>query len=120
MGWTHRVRDPAAFRRLLANSDRTVAVWDGERLIGFARALCDEVSNGYISMVAIDPDYHGQGVGRRMIEVLLKDDSHITWVLRADQESQEFWEHLGFQPSALAMERLRTIQGGEPVTPTDQ
>lgn len=109
MGWEQRVNDPARFRTLLANSNRTVTVWDRGHLIGFARALCDEVSNGYISMVAIDPSYHGHGIGRKMIEVLLNNDTHITWVLRAGHDSREFWEHLGFHVSTLAMERLRQI-----------
>ncbi|MGH2545239.1 MAG: GNAT family N-acetyltransferase [Ardenticatenaceae bacterium] len=107
MGWGERVADPERFRTLLANSDRTVSAWDDDRLVGFARALCDDVSNGYISMVAVDPAYHGQRIGSELISRLIGDDPRITWVLRAGRDSHEFWERLGFVPSLIAMERLR-------------
>jgi len=55
-GWARRVQDPDRFRTLLEHSDRTVVAWDGERVVGFARALCDGVSNGYLSMVAVAPN----------------------------------------------------------------
>ncbi len=109
LGWGQRVMDPERFRTLLANSNRTMSAWDGERLVGFARALCDEVSNGYISMVAVDPSYHGQRIGSELIERLIGTDRSITWVLRAGQDSHEFWQQLGFQPSQIAMERLRRL-----------
>lgn len=107
MGWSHRIRDAESFRTLLRNSDRTATAWDGAKVVGFARALCDDVSNGYISMVAVDPAYHGRGIGGTLIETLLNNDFHMTWVLRASHDSREFWEHFGFKPSEFAMERVR-------------
>ncbi len=53
VGWQHRVADPEEFVWLLKNTNRTVVAIDGTGVVGFARALCDEVSNGYISMVAV-------------------------------------------------------------------
>lgn len=45
-GWDKRVDDADRFRRMIENASRTVvAVSDGE-VVGFARALTDEVSNG--------------------------------------------------------------------------
>ncbi len=107
VGWQHRVSDPEAFRRMMEKTDRTVVAWDGSRIVGFARALCDGVSNGYISMVAVAVDQRGQGIGRRLVETLIEDDFNIIWVLRAGRGSEAFWEKLGFQRSELAMERLR-------------
>ncbi|MBA3533094.1 MAG: GNAT family N-acetyltransferase [Ardenticatenales bacterium] len=107
LGWGRRVDDPERFRLLIANSDRTMSAWEGDQLRGFARALCDEVSNGYVSMVAVDPSCHGQGIGRELILQLIGTDPRITWVLRAGKDSREFWSKLGFQPSTIAMERLR-------------
>ncbi len=48
-GWQHRVADPQRFKRMMENTNRSVAAFEGLRIVGFARALCDEVSNGYIS-----------------------------------------------------------------------
>ncbi len=106
-GWQHRVADPKKFRKMLKNTNRTVAAIDGSRIVGFARALCDEVSNGYISMVAVAADRRGQGIGRELVRQLIKEDAGITWVLRAGRGSRGFWERVGFQSSEIAMERVR-------------
>jgi len=107
VGWQHRVTDPEQFRRMMEQTDRTVVAWDDSRIVGFARALCDGVSNGYISMVAVALDRRGQGIGRAVVERLIEDDPDITWVLRAGRGSGEFWKKMGFKGSELAMERVR-------------
>ena len=107
-GWQHRVADPEKFKRLMEHTGRAVVAYDGPRLVGFARALCDEVSNGYISMVAVAPDMRGRGVGRELVRQLTGDDAGITWVLRAGRGSGGFWEKVGFRRSEVAMERVRS------------
>jgi ribosomal protein S18 acetylase RimI-like enzyme len=108
VGWQHRVSDPLKFRKMLKNTSRTIVAVDGSRIVGFARALCDEVSNGYISMVAVASDQRGQGIGRELVQQLIKDDVGITWVLRSAPASTKFWEKVGFKPSEVAMERVRS------------
>jgi ribosomal protein S18 acetylase RimI-like enzyme len=108
VGWQQRVSDPERFRKMLEKTTRTVVVWDGQLVIGFARALCDEASNGYISMVAVAADYRGRGIGRKLIEHLTSDESgSITWILRAGHGSERFWEKIGFRASEVAMEKVR-------------
>jgi predicted N-acetyltransferase YhbS len=108
MGWRDRVSNPEKFQKMLEHTNRTVVALDGSRVVGFARALCDEVSNGYISMVAVATDKRGQGIGRELVRQLIKADTGITWILRAGHGSDGFWERVGFQASAVAMERIRT------------
>ena len=114
-GWATRVSDVKRFRAMIDGADRTVVALDGERVVGFARALCDGVSNGYISMLAVAEDQRRQGIGRRMVEHLMQGDNSgdITWVLRAGRDSRAFWERLGFTVSDIAMERVRQPQHGE-------
>jgi predicted N-acetyltransferase YhbS len=107
MGWQERVADPARFQRMMEKADRTVVAFDDRRVVGFARALCDGVSNGYISMVAVAPDRRGQGIGRELVRRLTGEDKGITWVLRAGRGSQGFWEKLDFKESEIAMEKIR-------------
>ena len=76
-------------------------------MVGFARALCDGVSNGYLSMVAVDENRRGQGIGSEMVRRLIGDDPEITWTLRAGRGSEGFWRKIGFTVSKVAMERTR-------------
>jgi ribosomal protein S18 acetylase RimI-like enzyme len=107
-GWQHRVADPEKFKKLMENTSRTVLAVEGSRIVGFARALCDEVSNGYISMVAVAADRRRRGVGRELVRRLVEKDGGITWVLRAGRGSSGFWEKMGFKASEIAMERVRS------------
>jgi len=106
-GWAHRVGDPERFAKMMAGSDRTVVAWEDGRVIGFARALCDGVSNGYLSMVAVAETHRGRGIGREMVNHLMGDAPEITWTLRAGRGSEGFWRALGFVASEAAMERTR-------------
>jgi N-acetylglutamate synthase-like GNAT family acetyltransferase len=108
-GWEQRVQDPVRFRTMVERADRTVVVIEDSRVIGFARALCDGVSNGYISTVVVAPDKRGQGIGTEMVKRLMavEEGGNVTWVLRAGRNSSGFWKSLGFTESRIAMERVR-------------
>ena len=106
-GWRHRVADPEKFRKMMKHTNRAVVAVEDARIVGFARALCDEVSNGYISMVAVAADRRGQGIGRELVRQIVKEDAGITWILRAGRGSEGFWEKMGFKVSEVARERVR-------------
>ncbi len=108
VGWRDRVADPEKFKKMIAHTSRAVVAVEGSRIVGFARAVCDEVSNGYISMVAVAEDRREQGIGRELVRRLIGDDAGITWVLRAGRGSSGFWERMGFKSSEVAMERVRS------------
>ena len=108
VGWGHRVGDAGRFKTMMEKADRTVVAFEGARVVGFARALTDGVSNGYISMVAVAVDCRGRGIGREIVKRLIGDDAGVTWVLRAGRGSGGFWEKLGFKASRTAMEKVRT------------
>ena len=107
-GWEKRVSDTEKFNRMMENANRTIVAFEGERVIGFARALCDEVSNGYIGTVAVAPEKRNQGIGRELVRKLIGEDAGITWVLRAGRGSENFWKKMGFKVSEMAMERTRS------------
>lgn len=106
-GIERRQAEESRLRRMIDYADRTVGAFDAERLVGFARALCDEAFSGYIGTVCVHPDYRGQGIGTELVTQLTEDSPEITWVLRAMQDSAPFWEKQGFTRSAIAMEKER-------------
>lgn len=107
-GWSHRTGDAESFARLIGNSQRTAVAMLGEQIVGFARGITDELSNGYLSMVVVDDQHRRKGIGRALVEHVMGDNPDITWVLRAGREGAEaFFANLGFETSVIAMERPR-------------
>lgn len=109
-GWGHRVGNAEEFAALIRAGQRTaVAIDSTGAVVGFARAITDGISNGYLSMVVVAAAHRRKGIGRRLVEHITGPDSGITWVLRAGREGAvEFFASLGFRVSTIAMERPRT------------
>lgn len=107
-GWSHRIESQDDLARLTEASQTVMVAVAGEQIIGFARAITDGLSNGYLSMVVVSPDHRGQGTGRRLVEAVMGTNEGITWVLRASRsQAPQFFARLGFEPSQDAMERKR-------------
>lgn len=117
-GWSHRIASPAYLERLIHASQTVLVAQAGDTVIGFARAITDGLSNGYLSMVVVAPDHRGQGTGRQLVEAVMGPDDGITWVLRASRsQAPQFFAKLGFVASEQAMERKRMRPGpGQPGT----
>lgn len=92
-------RDPGALAAQVAGARWVVAAYDGERLIGFARAISDGVTNAYLSSVMVDGAYRRKGVGRELVTRLIRDRTMIRWVLHARPEAMPFYRALGFEPA---------------------
>jgi len=110
MGWAKRAQDRDRFRRMMEGANLTIVALEADRVVGFARALFDDASNAYISMVAVASDRQGRGIGRELVTRLMdvRAPRQITWVLRSARESTGFWEKMGFRKSDVAMEIVRT------------
>jgi ribosomal protein S18 acetylase RimI-like enzyme len=86
----------------IANSDPVISVWDGERMIGFARATSDGIYRGTIWDVVIHPDYQGAGLGRKLVQTVLSHPrmSRVERVYLMTTRQQKFYEHIGFEYNA--------------------
>ncbi|KAL5711534.1 aralkylamine N-acetyltransferase [Ranunculus cassubicifolius] len=74
---------------------------DKMELIGLARATSDHAFNATIWDVLVDPSYQGQGLGKALVEqmvraLLRRDIGNIT--LFADSQVVDFYKNLGFEP----------------------
>ena len=107
-GWAHRVGDVEELGRLISASQRAVVAVEDDEVVGFARAITDGISNGYLSMVVVAEQHRRKGIGQALVERLIGSEPNITWVLRAGREGAAgFFSKLGFNTSTTAMERPR-------------
>jgi len=83
----------------ITNSEPVVSVWDGERLIGFARATSDGIYRATIWDVVIHPDYQGRGLGRKLVQTVLSHPrmSRVERVYLMTTHQQQFYERIGFE-----------------------
>lgn len=91
-----------------------VSVFDGKQIVGMARVIGDMGLCYYIKDVVVLPEYQGKGIGRLLIDELLKfinangvPDTHIWVELCAMPDKIPFYEKFGF--SANEAQRLRII-----------
>lgn len=77
-------------------SQLVLSVWQGKRLVGVARVLTDGVQVSYLCDLAVEPDVQGSGIGRMLIDEVLKRCKGTELVLRDSNLSAGFYEHLGF------------------------
>jgi GNAT superfamily N-acetyltransferase len=95
-GWSSAQKPQALYQALL-NSHGLVSAWDGERLVGIGNAISDGFLVVYYPHLLVHPDYQGQGIGKRIMEMLKKqyEVMHMH-MLVADSEAIVFYEKCGF------------------------
>jgi ribosomal protein S18 acetylase RimI-like enzyme len=100
-GWNDRAYPREKLAALVANSRFVSSAWDGARLVGFARAISDGVSNAYVTTVAVLPEWRGRGIGREVVRRLVEGEGkgRIRWVLHAREELHGFYALNGFEPA---------------------
>jgi ribosomal protein S18 acetylase RimI-like enzyme len=107
-GFGGRVESIEDFRLLVERAQRAIVAIVETQVVGFARALTDGVSNGYVSMLVVAAAHRRTGIGRALMYELMGEDRRLTWVLRSSRpEARAFYERIGFVASTVAMERPR-------------
>lgn len=99
--WT-TTRTREALAVMLTNSLVCLAVWDDERLVGFARAVTDDLYRAFLEDVVVDEAYRGQGIGAEMMRLLLVRLAHVEEItLNCHDDLIPFYERLGFERAGL-------------------
>lgn len=77
-----------------------VGAWDGDKLVGFSRAISDGVHRAYVEDVVIDPEYRGSGIGDKLVAFLMEQLGEVNIVsLFCEPERVNFYSRNGFRPS---------------------
>jgi ribosomal protein S18 acetylase RimI-like enzyme len=86
----------------IANSEPVISAWDGQRLVGFARATSDGIYRATIWDVVIHPDYRGEGLGRKLVETVLSHPRmhQVERIYLMTTNQQHFYERIGFETNS--------------------
>ncbi len=83
----------------ISNSEPVVSAWDGEKMIGFARATSDGIYRAIIWDVVIHPDYRGDGLGQKLLGTLLNHPqmNRVEKIYLMTSDRQQFYKQIGFK-----------------------
>lgn len=97
VGWVSG-QYPSRLYKALMNSSTVITAWYNEKLVGLVRVLDDSEMVAYMHYVLVNPQYHGQGIAGKMIEMIkekYKDYLYIE-VMPEESKNAKFYEKFGF------------------------
>lgn len=90
-------KKPDLVRKALEKSDSLVVARRGGALVGLVNALSDGHLVVYYPHLIVHPDYQGKGIGRALMERIMKGYAEIhQQVLISDDHAEPFYRKLGF------------------------
>lgn len=96
VGWSSG-HYPDKLAAAMKNFKTVYTAWDSERLIGLVCAMDDGVITAYIHYLLVHPDYHGNGIGKRLMEMIKASyKDYLRIVVVAYNAELPFYEKCGF------------------------
>ena len=81
----------------MKNFQTVYSAWEGEKLVGMICAMDDGIMNAYVHYLLVNPQYHGNTIGRTLVAMMkehYKDYLRVA-VIAYDNELH-FYEQCGF------------------------
>ncbi len=84
----------------MKNYETVYSAWDGDRLVGMICAMDDGIMNAYVHYLLVDPEYHGNAVGRKLVEMTKEHyKDYLRICVIAYDTAIQFYERCGFEIS---------------------
>lgn len=95
--------DAETQQKVFENSYAVQFVFDGDKLIGFGRAISDGICQAAIYNIAVDEAYHHKGLGSQIINRLVEQVSQCNIILYTHPDTVGYYEKLGFRRMKTGM-----------------
>ena len=90
--------DLPRLQTMLDEADILWTAWDGERLVGVARALTDYAYACYLSDLAVDAACQRQGIGKTLVAHLQAQiGADVALILLAAANAMDYYPKIGFE-----------------------
>jgi ribosomal protein S18 acetylase RimI-like enzyme len=102
--------EPDVHRKAFESSYATVFVYRGEHLIGFGRAISDGAYQAAVYDVAVVPEFQRQGIGKTIMENILRLLPQCNFILYASPGKEDFYRRLGGRKMHTGMAFFRNAE----------
>ncbi len=90
--WGNR-RTVTGLGKMLQHSTLKLGVWEGEKLVGFARAFSYGAYRSLIEDVIVDEAYRGKGIGTKIMQLMIEKLSKVDEIYLFCGENRETYYH---------------------------
>lgn len=91
------IEDQQCIAGMINNSNLIVSAWDGENLVGISRCITDFHYCCYLSDLAVDQKYQGQGIGKELqIQTENQLGPKCKLILIAAPAANSYYQQIGF------------------------
>ena len=95
-------RDLKKIKEAFLKSFKVVTAWEKDKLVGAGRLLSDGICYGMIFDVGVLPSFQKMGVGKKIMNELMKGNENICIHLTSTFENEAFYNKLGFNKHKTA------------------
>ncbi len=98
-----RMREINKIRRAFKKSHAVALAWDNDVVVGAGRMISDGECYGWIHDIAVLDSYRKQGIGRKVMEMLIEGNESLLIGLTSSFEAVDFYSKIGFNKHKTAM-----------------
>ncbi len=96
LGERRPIDDRERMAAMLQNANFVLTAWDGDLMVGIARALSDFSYVTYLSDLAVRVSHQKQGIGKELIRRTQAAAPEAMLLLLAAPAAEGYYPHLGF------------------------
>ncbi|MEK4518992.1 GNAT family N-acetyltransferase [Paenibacillus sp. FSL H8-0122] len=94
--------------KMIDQADILISCWDGDRVVGVARAITDYCYCCYLSDLAVIKEYQKQNIGKDLVQLLQETlGDQVSIVLLSSEEALSFYPQIGFEQANNAFRIAR-------------
>ncbi|WP_050614451.1 GNAT family N-acetyltransferase [Bacillus testis] len=107
-GINRPIDDLKRLQKMIDHANLLVTAYDGEKLIGIARALTDFSYCCYLSDLAVHQDYQRNGIGKKLISLVHQEiGDECTFLLLSAPSAMDYYPQTGFAKADNAFTIIR-------------
>lgn len=92
------INDLQRLQKMIEHADLLITAWEEKQLIGVARAITDYSYCCYLSDLAVDKRFQGNGIGKELVRLVQEEISEkVALILLASNEALEYYPRIGFE-----------------------